>query len=164
MSIMVGLKFLRVRTDLKQTLDTFLRLVSTLGQRVVQEWSKQIECKKASLCWSVWVDWSIGSHDAREPPTDLNNAALPLLSGPHLPALISISMSASCSQYVITILPGFLALSANLKLHRLCFVRIQLVKRSGTKEAASLWTLCQVEEITGELMQIISLKSYNELN
>ena len=69
-----------------------------------------------------------------------NNAALPLLTGPHLPAgLISISMSASCSQYVITILPGFLALTANLKLQRLSFVRIQLVvKRSGTKEAASL--------------------------
>ena len=66
-----------------------------------------------------------------------NNAALPLLTGPHLPALISISMSASCSQYVITILPGFLALSANLKLQRLRFVRIQLVKRSGTKGAAA---------------------------
>ena len=126
----------------KQTLDTFLRLVSTEGQRPeVQEWSNPIECKKAWICWSVWAGaWEALDHMPESLPL-FNNAALPLLTEPHLPALISISMSASCSQYVITILPGFLALTANLKLQRLRFVRIQLVKRSGTKEAASLWTI-----------------------
>ena len=60
-----------------------------------------------------------------------NNAALPLLTGPtcQQAGLISISMSASCWQYVITILPAdFLQLTANLELQHLCFVRIQLVQ------------------------------------
>ena len=60
-------------------------------------------------------------------------------------------MSASCSQYVITILPGFLALTANLKLQRLSFVRIQLVvKEVAQKKLLHYEQLCQVKEITIE--------------
>ena len=52
-------------------------------------------------------------------------------------------MSASCSQYVITILPGFLALTANLKLQRLSFVRIQLVvKEVAQKKLLHYEQLC----------------------
>ena len=58
-------------------------------------------------------------------------------------------MSASCSQYVITILPGFLALTANLKLQRLSFVRIQLVvKEVAQKKLLHYEQLCHVQEIT----------------
>ena len=134
MSKIVGPKFPRVQTDLETKPKTHFLVYSQQHRDRgvgIWEWSSSIECKKARLCWSVWAGRGIGSH-AREPPTVQQCS-----SGPHLPALISISMSASCSQYVITILPGFLALTANLKLQRLRFVRIQLVKRSGTKEAAA---------------------------
>ena len=141
MSIMVGPKFFRVQTEL----ETNLGHISSSGlnrgtDRGLESKSDQSQLNARKPGFADL--YGRGAEALDHMPESLllfNNAALPLLTGPHLPAgLISISMSASCSQYVITILPGFLALSANLKLHRLCFVRIQLVKRSGTKEAASL--------------------------
>ena len=143
MSIMVGPKFFRVQTDL----ETNLGHISSSGlNRGTEGWSPRRVIKPNWMQESLdllicmggprhWITCQRASHCSTMQP-------MPLLTGPHLPALISISMSASCSQYVITILPGFLALSANLKpVQRLRFVRIQLVKRSGTKEAAaSLWT------------------------
>ena len=109
----------------------------------VQEWSKPIECKKAWICWSVWAGGrSIGSH-AREPPTVQQCSSAIAHWAPPAGSLISISMSASCSQYVITILPGFLALTANLKLQRLSFVRIQLVvKEVAQKKLLHYEQLC----------------------
>ena len=141
MSIMVGPKFFRVQTEL----ETNLGHISSSGlnrgtDRGLESKSdqSQLNARKPGFADLYGRGAEALDHMPESLPL-FNNAALPLLTGPHLPAgLISISMSASCSQYVITILPGFLALSANLKLHHLCFVRIQLVKRSGTKEAASL--------------------------
>ena len=143
---MVGPKFSRVQTEL----ETNLGHISSSGlnrgtDRGLESKSdqSQLNARKPGFADLYGRGAEALDHMPESLPL-FNNAALPLLSGPHLPAgLISISMSASCSQYVITILPGFLALTANLKLQRLSFVRIQLVvKEVAQKKLLHYEQLC----------------------